>query len=274
MMDRVLVNGADVKVVSADDRGLLYGDGLFETCLAINGHVALWPRHMQRLAQGCARLQLQMPDPDLLAAEVAELATGYERVIVRIAVTRGRGPRGYAPQGAEQPTRIVHAFAQPAGSDVWSPVAMRLRWCTTRLAIQPALAGIKHLNRLEQVLARAEWQGADADEGLMRSMDGSVVCATAANLFIVSGGRIITPPLVDNGVAGVMRDQLMAMVPVDQQVLDVDDVMQADELFLTNAVRGVMSVATLDGRHWPRGPVTRRLLAHCAAQGLPPGAPR
>lgn len=272
MSDTVLVNGVFDKRVAADDRGLLYGDGLFETCLAINGTVALWPRHMQRLLDGCRRLQLEPPDAGVLATELAQLTAGHERVVVRITITRGSGPRGYAPHGAQRPTRILSASGMPADADVWLPAAMRLRWCTTRLPIQPALAGIKHLNRLEQVLARAEWQYGDMDEGLLRSMDGSVVCATAANLFIVSGGRIITPPLGDNGVAGVMRAQLMDMVQVDEQVLVVDDVMQADELFLTNAVRGIMPVATLAGRHWVSGAVTAALMARCADQGLPPGA--
>lgn len=272
MINAVLVNGLPNAGIAFDDRGLLYGDGLFETCLAVNGAVALWPRHMQRLAEGCGRLHLGMVNPAVLVAEVAQLAAGHARAVVRITITRGAGPRGYGPQGADQPTRIISAFPAPAVASGWSHAAMRLRWCTTRLAIQPALAGIKHLNRLEQVLARAEWQGADTDEGLLRSMDGSVVCATAANLFIVSDGRIITPPLGDNGVAGVMRGQLMDMAPVEQQVLNVDDVMQADELFLTNAVRGIMPVGQLDGRRWTLGTMTHALMMRCAAKGLPPGA--
>lgn len=272
MTTRVLVNGAPEPCVDVRDRGLTYGDGLFETCLLADGAIALWQWHMQRLLDGCRRLRLDAPEPAVLAAEAAHVAAGLAHAVVRVTITRGVGARGYAPQHNAPPTRIVSASPAPRTREDWSRGGMRLRWCTMRLSAQPALAGMKHLNRLENVLARAEWQGADIDEGLLRGMDGMVVGATAANLFVVRDGRIMTPPLTQCGVAGVMRAWIMDTEPVVQRELDVDDVMQADEIFLTNAVRGIMPVGHLAGRQWPVGPVTRRLMARCAMHGLPPGA--
>ncbi|HEX7112164.1 MAG TPA: aminodeoxychorismate lyase [Mizugakiibacter sp.] len=269
MTSRTRVDGVDGESVSALDRGLLYGDGLFETVLVVRGHAPLWPRHMARLAEGCARLGLPMPTADALWREVLEVTGGLERAVARISVTRGVGARGYAPPRPPQPTRIVNGSAAPAIPVDWYTRGIRVRFCELRLAAQPRLAGLKHLNRLEQVLARAEWGNADVAEGLLLDADGRVVCATAANLFVARGGRLATPALVRCGVAGVARAEVLER-HADAEVRDiaVEELMQADEIFLTSSVRGILPVRALPGRELAPGAFARGLQRAWRALGL------
>jgi len=265
----ILVNGALGGSIAADDRGLSYGDGLFETVLLVNDRAPLWSRHMARLAEGCARLLLPAPDVEQLARETAQAGAGLARVVVRITLTRGAGPRGYAMPDPARTTRIVAASPAPMTPPDWYYSGVRVRLCALRLGQQPRLAGIKHLNRLEQVLARAEWNAADIAEGILCDAGARVIGATAANLFAVIGGRLLTPALDRCGVAGVARAEVLAHRP-DCAVRDLTmtELMQADEVFLTNSVRGILPVTALDDRRWPIGPVARALQAHWRALGL------
>jgi 4-amino-4-deoxychorismate lyase len=250
MIGQRLINGVDSSSVSAEDRGLQYGDGLFETMLAAGGSIRHFGRHMQRLSEGCARLGIPLPAPELLAEDCRKVLEGLDRGVVKLILTRGPGPRGYRPPVEVMVTRIVacSAFkALPAGSD-----GLTLRICETRLGSNPQLAGLKHLNRLEQVLACAEWDDPEVAEGLMLSQDGRVVCATAANLFIARGGRLLTPEIVDCGVAGIMRGVVLSEAPslgIETCVaaLSLDDLRDAQEIFLTSATRGIRSVAKIEG---------------------------
>lgn len=269
MTSRTRVDGADNERVSALDRGLLYGDGLFETVLVVRGRAPLWPRHMARLADGCLRLGLPMPSVDTLWREVAEVTVGLERSVARISVTRGVGARGYAPPRPPRPTRIVNGFAAPAVPVDWYAHGIRVRFCELRLAAQPRLAGLKHLNRLEQVLARAEWDDAGVAEGLLLDADGRVVCATAANLFVARGGQLATPALERCGVAGVARAEVLARhADAEVREITVEELMQADEIFLTSSVRGILPVRALPGRELAPGAFARDLQRTWRALGL------
>lgn len=259
-MTRTLVDGVAQTQVRADDRGLLYGDGLFETILFVRGEAPLWPRHMTRLLEGCTRLRLPMPDANALAHEASVVCAGMDRAVVRLTITRGSGPRGYAPPTPTQPLRVVSASPAPEIPPGWYDRGVRVRCCDLRLSAQPPLAGIKHLNRLENVLARAEWSDASIAEGMLRDADGCVISATAANVFVVLGGRLVTPKLDRCGVAGVARAQVLAWCDaIDVRDLEMDELMRADEIFLTNAVRGIVPVTALDDRCWQVGPVARDL---------------
>lgn len=260
MTAHTLVDGAAVAQVPADDRGLLYGDGLFETIAYVCGRAPLWPRHMTRLAAGCARLGLPAPDATELEREAAAVCARLDRAVVRIALTRGTGPRGYAPPASPHPTRIVSAGSAPEIPPDWYHRGVRVRRCDLRLSEQPRLAGIKHLNRLENVLARAEWSDPAIAEGLLCDARGRMIGATAANVFAVCGGRLATPKVDRCGVAGVARAQVLAWrEDCEVRNLPMDELMQADEVFLTNAVRGIVPVTALDERRWPAGPVAREL---------------
>jgi len=266
---RSLINGDANGHVDANDRGLCYGDGLFETLLFLQGAAPLWPRHMARLVEGCARLALPAPDLELLARETAEVSAGLPRAIVRIIWTRGPAPRGYAAPERLQPLRIVAASPAPDIPPDWYENGIRMRECALRLSEQPRLAGIKHLNRLEQVLARAEWQGHAIAEGLLCDAQGRVVSATAANIFAVIDKSLLTPALEHCGVAGVARAEILAQ-HIDCTVgeMTMPQLLRADEVFVTSSVRGVVPVTALGERQWPVGDVARALMQQWRRRGL------
>jgi 4-amino-4-deoxychorismate lyase len=234
------------------DRGLAYGDGLFETVLVFAHQAVWWPAHWARLARGAAALGFGLPQREWLEAELGPLlSSAPDNAVLKLILTRGAGGRGYAADPELEPTLVLSVHAappQPAGPLV-------LRWCDTRLAIQPVLAGIKHLNRLEQVLARAEWRDPAIHEGLMLDTEGRVACATAANVFARIGGRWLTPPVHRRGVAGVARAWVLANAPdAAEAELTAADVESAEALFLCNAVRGILPVGRLGQKHWAPHP--------------------
>lgn len=268
MTARMLVNGLSGDTVSALDRGLSYGDGLFETIRFVGDSAPLWSRHMQRLDESCRRLQLPAPAALQLLREARAVAHDMPQSVVRMTLTRGIGARGYAPPVSPQVTRVVAAFEAPAMDGEMYFQGIRLRVCTTRLAEQPLLAGMKHLNRLEQVLARSEWDDPAVDEGLMRDMEGRMVSATAANLFVVHAGRVSTPALDRCGVAGVARAEVLAVTGASTVDLTPAELAGADEVFLTSSVRGILPVRAFGESAWQPGPVVRQMQAHWRALGF------
>lgn len=272
MTARVLVNGLAEDHVSALDRGLAYGDGLFETIRAINGMAPLWARHMPRLCDGCGRLGLPPPDAGVLSREFARVVDGIPDAVVKITLTRGRGERGYAPPESIDVTRVVAAFPTPLWPPDWYRDGIRVRCCALRLASQPRLAGVKHLNRLEQVLARGEWSDADVVEGLLFDQADNLVSATAANVFVGIDDVLLTPPVDICGVAGVLRGALLEALPDTRvRAMTKEELMRADEIFLTSSVRGVLPVRALDGRVLHAGGHARAAQAHWRALGFPGG---
>lgn len=237
---------APVPALDAQDRGLAYGDGVFETLRVQSGRAVWWQAHVERLAAGARRLGIPGPDPAWLAREAAQLlAQSPERAVLKLIYTRGGG-RGYGPPPAPQPSLVMALHELPAPL----PSRLALRWCETRLAVQPVLAGIKHLNRLEQVLARAEWQDEAVHEGVMLDTEGHVACATAANVFARIQGRWLTPKVDRCGVAGIARAWVMAQGLGTAAAFTAAQLEQAEAVFLCNAVRGILPVAALGQRHW------------------------
>lgn len=270
----VFVGERRVEGVPAGDRGLAYGDGLFETMRVHRGDVSWWDAHWARLALGAQRLGLALPREALVRSEAATLLDGGDGVL-KLVVTRGAGTRGYAPARDAVPTWILSSHPAPAPP---REGGLFVRWCDTRLAHQPRLAGLKHCNRLEQVLARGEWPapggpGGDAfDEGLMLDTDGRVAGATAANVFVFRDGGWQTPPVDRCGVAGICRAWLLREAAAAERPLAPGDVETAEAVVLCNAVRGILPVARLGARAWPPHPavaaLSRRLgAAHPAFAG-------
>jgi 4-amino-4-deoxychorismate lyase len=251
---RVLVDGQEGGRIDPLDRGLNYGDGLFETIAVLEGRPRFLDWHLERLAGGARRLGFPALDAALLRREIAAVTSGT-RCIVKLIVTRGSGTRGYRPPQPAVPRRIVGAWdwPEPPASAV---AGARVGWCRTRLGRNPALAGLKHLNRLEQVLARAEWDDDALDEGLMCDERGCVISGTQANLFARIAGRWVTSRLDQCGVAGVMRRAFSAWQaeqgsPVEERELARADIESASSLLLTNALVGAWPVRELDGRTIP-----------------------
>lgn len=251
----ILVNGTPAEVVSALDRGLAYGDGVFRTLRTRAGRPLWWQDHVAKLAADCAALQLDCPDAGVLHAEVCRVAEAGEGV-VKIILTRGAGARGYAlPQGRAA-TRVVLSAPLPAYAQADAPDAVALRWCALRLARQPRLAGIKHLNRLENVLARAEWDDPAIFEGVLCDDGGAVISGTMSNLLWIKDGTLFTPDLAECGVAGVARARLLRAaarrdIPIHIGRLPPDAILAADEIMVCNSVIGVRRAARLGNAEWP-----------------------
>lgn len=266
-MTRVLVDGVEGAGLDPLDRGLQYADGLFETVAWRRGGPRLWEFHLARLHEGCERLGLPRPGGEELLAEMAAAVGGTEAT-VKIIVTRGSGPRGYRPTAKPRTRRIVAAFEPAAAAQ---PGAWNVRTCATRLGRNPALAGLKHLGRLEQVLAQAEWRDPGIHEGLMQDDLGRVVCGTKSNLFARFGGRLLTPRVDECGVAGVMRRAVMGWargrgLEVDEVHLEAAALTRADESFCTNALVGARALATVDGRPVATGTLHEEFMAWLEAR--------
>lgn len=263
MGGRMLVNGDAIEQVSALDRGLAYGDGLFESIRLVGALAPLWSRHMQRLGEGCRRLRMPAPDTAQLWREVLQVSDKMAQSVVRITVTRGQGRRGYAPPDLIEPTRVVAAFAPPVMTGDAYLRGVRMRLCSLRLAEQPLLAGIKHLNRLEQVLARAEWEDPAIADGVLCDGRGRVISATMANLFAIVDGQLLTPALDRCGVAGVARAEVLSACPGARVgELTLDALLGATEVFLSSSVRGILPVQSLAERVYEPGVLSRQLQQH------------
>ena len=267
----ILVNGAAAAAVCALDRGLAYGDGVFRTFPARRGIPPHWQLHYAKLARDCAALGLAAPDSHVLAAEVKTACEETARAAVKIVITRGPSRRGYRYQGDEEPTRIVIADTQMEAPDRGRADGVRVRLCSTRLAHQPALAGVKHLNRLENVLARAEWNDPDIAEGLMCDADGNVIAGTMTNVFMLAKGVLATPRLDLCGVAGVTRERVLGHaarldLPCTVMTCTLKDVLRAEEVFVVNSLAGIWPVRELNGERREPGPVTRMLQAALAEE--------
>jgi 4-amino-4-deoxychorismate lyase len=258
----IMINGERTELLPATDRGLHYGDGLFETIAVVEGRLRLWNAHMERLQRGCEVLGLPLPDLQQLQEEALSLCGAVEHGVLKLVFTRGSGGRGYRPPQVASPQRILFSYPWPDFPDLSRGI--RLRVCQTPLACNPALAGIKHLNRLEQVLARAEWDAPEIHEGLMCDLDGRVKEGTMSNLFWVADGQLFTPDLSRCGVAGVMRAQVMALardlgIGVSMAEILPEELAQADEIFLTNSLIGIWPVGHFDGHDFPPGELTQGL---------------
>jgi 4-amino-4-deoxychorismate lyase len=251
------INGRRGKSIEVRDRGLQYGDGLFETMRVRRAGIRLLDFHLQRLYAGCSRLKIPRPSESSLRNELQRIAATRRDGVLKLILTRGHGTgksrSGYRPSGKERCTRIatLHPLtAAQRNADPEAPVRMRV--CRTPVSVNPALAGLKSLNRLDSVQARGEWKDERIWEGLMGDTEGRWVCGTMSNLFIRHGPVLSTPPVARSGVAGVMRRWVMenaagAQLRMREREVRWRDIQNADEVFMTNAVVGVRSVARIEG---------------------------
>jgi 4-amino-4-deoxychorismate lyase len=257
-------------VIPMNDRGLLYGDGLFETMRLSNGQVQFIDDHLQRLADGCKRLKIDVPDMTLLHYELQKLVGNHRDAVLKLVVTRGGGGRGYRPPVDAQPLRLWQLFA-PVSNDTQP---LTVRWCETRLARNALFAGMKHLNRLEQVMAQSEWNDAQIGEGLLTDTEGELICGTMSNVFLMVDGTMVTPDLRYCGVAGIMRKNILKTadelnLAVEVRAVRFEELYSASEVFVTNVVRGIRSVVTLlpsqfrdqqrDGYEWQSNEVATQI---------------
>ncbi|MDD2774672.1 MAG: aminodeoxychorismate lyase [Gallionella sp.] len=255
----MLVNGVTSDSISIRDRGLLYGDGVFRTVCVRRGIAQHWALHYQKLHHDCISLVIPCPDFALLTAELELLLTQHRDAVFKIIVTRGVGARGYAPSSTAQTTHIWDVAPLPVYPKHYVALGIEARFCDLRLGCQPRLAGIKHLNRLENVMAAAEWQDANIPEGLLLDVEEHVIEGTRSNVFLVINQRLVTPDLSRCGVAGLQRDRILAHTPVEVRRVTVEALLRAEEVFLVNSLIGVWSIRALAGRRWDDFPVAKMM---------------
>lgn len=260
----MLVNGKQGNSINISDRGLLYGDGVFRTLRVLNGKAQHWPLHYQKLQHDCIALGIVCPGMPLLSAELDCLLVQHPDGVAKLIITRGPGVRGYAPPAQTTPTYLWDISPLPDYPADRTTLGIKARICQLRLSRQPQLAGIKHLNRLENVLAAAEWSDVDIAEGLLMDAKENVIEGTRSNLFVVSQGKLITPDLSDCGVAGVQRDRVIAWavqhnMPLQVRDVRLDEVLHADELFVVNSIIGMWPIRELEQRCWSDFPVAAKI---------------
>lgn len=262
------VNGSPGEQVPASNRGLHYGDGLFEVMAVKDGRVLLAGFHLDRLFEGAERLHIALPSRAALQQELVNTARDQQRAVLKLVVTRGGRAEAYRPLDSSIASRVLMRFVWPNYPAAWAERGVHLRICDTHFGHNVRLAGLKHLNRLEQVLAQSEWSAADdLQEGLMTDAEGSVISGSASNVFAwLSHGVLATPSLRLCGVAGVMRRYLLekarsAGLPLRIATLSLTELMKAQEIFLTNVLIGVWPVVRIGHWKYAVGPVTRQMQA-------------
>ena len=259
-----MVNGQAAEHISSLDRGLLYGDGLFETIAVRQGRPRFWEDHLQRLQRGCEALDLTDPDYPVLHREVVQLIGTDKQCVIKVIVTRGMGDRGYSPV-QQTPTRIVQKFPWPDFPPAFTDPGIDVTLCDFRLSQQPKLAQIKHLNRLEQVLARSEWKD-EYQEGLVCDIQDHIIEATAGNVFFEMDNRLITPDLKQCGVAGVLRGQIIHYcnhhdIELSIRDFNLKEVTGIEAMFVCNSIAGIWPVRRFNTLQLSRSAVTEKLMS-------------
>lgn len=255
-----LINGSFDQTISAFDRGFMYGDGVFRTMQVCNGMPVNWPLHYQKLVADCAVIGIVCPGPELLISDFQQLISiddilENKTEVVKVIVTRGVGARGYAPPAVTVPTRVLIKSAMPQYAALNYEQGVHLCVCETQLATQIKLAGIKHLNRLENVLARMEWRDEAIFDGLLLDQQGNVIECTMSNIFARFGEKFITPELSRCGVAGITRQRILGLhkvlrLEIHETNFKLDELLQADEVIICNSLYGAFQVQTIATKTW------------------------
>jgi 4-amino-4-deoxychorismate lyase len=255
----MLVNGEKCNTIAVMDRGFQYGDGLFETIEVCQNTPIFLEKHLQRLNRDSQRLLLPKLNLELLRSEISQLCQNAGNAVLKIIVTRGAGGRGYRQPDEIQPPRILSLHPFPDYPKRYYTDGIVARICTTRLGLNPTLAGMKHLNRLEQVLARAEWNDSEIHEGIMLDFNGRVIEGTMTNLFYAKNGELFTASLHLCGIAGILRGWIFEQVRVIEQDFFVDDLFAADEIFVCNSIIGICGVRQIENQHFKISEMTQKL---------------
>jgi 4-amino-4-deoxychorismate lyase len=255
----MLVNGKFADTISVADRGFQYGDGLFETIEISQNTPIFLEQHLQRLNQDSQRLFLPKLNLDLLHSEISQLCQNAGNAVLKIIITRGAGGRGYRQPDQIQPTRILSLHSFPDYPKNFYTDGIVARICNTRLGLNPTLAGIKHLNRLEQVLARAEWNDAAIHEGIMLDFNGRVIEGTMTNLFYAKNNQLFTASLNLCGIKGILRAWTFEQIPIVEHDFFIEDLFNADEIFVCNSVMGICGIRQIEQQHFSIGEITKKL---------------
>ncbi len=260
-MSSVLINGIAAEYVSVFDRGLHYGDGLFETIACTGGRPQFVEHHLERMARGARVLDIPCPDRSLFLDDIRRLLEDSRRnSVIKLMLIRGQGKRGYRYDRRSLPTRVCMLAAWPEYVDRWQRHGVSTQFCATKVSGNPGAHGIKSLNRLENVLASGELRDA-IDEGFLSDADGNVIEGTMSNFFAVSGDALVTPDLSRGGIQGIMRDRIIdiareAGIELETRHINRDELLGARELFICNSVIGLCPVRRLEQVGFNTGEMT------------------
>lgn len=262
MTQVVLINGEEQSKVSIFNRNMQYGDGLFETCIAKNNGILFWPNHLARLNKGCEKLNIIKIDQSYWISDLkkAFALSEYNNFIVKLILSRGDSSRGYGYKDDIVPVRVVII------SEIKKTVAnnsFRLEYSDSGYHSNPQLAGIKHCNRLEQILARSNLS---SDEGIMLDENKNVISVTQGNIYLVIENTLLTPKLDKCGVVGTRRSLILELakslnIEVKEDLISADKLKQADEVFISNSVIGIQSVKSIEGDILGDNPLTEEIKA-------------
>ncbi|MCZ6803899.1 MAG: aminodeoxychorismate lyase [Proteobacteria bacterium] len=270
-----LVNGQPCNKIGINDRGLQYGDGLFETIAVQDDTLLCWDKHISRLEQGCNRLNIPIPDQDILKNEASLLINSIDRGVIKVIITRGQGGRGYALPDTLESTRIVSLYPWPEYPNENSITGINTLICHYQYALNPILAGIKHLNRLEQILARSEWTDVSITEGIVLDQHKNVIEGTMSNLFYIINDTLCTPDLSACGVEGIIRQKIIELatdlkIDVCIKKTSFELLSDADEVFVCNSIIGVWPVKMIGQQSFLVGNKTNEIKLALQARNFIP----
>jgi 4-amino-4-deoxychorismate lyase len=265
-----LINGSFNQAISPFDRGFAYGDGVFRTIKMQGGLPECWPQHYQKLVADCAAINIVCPSAELLMSDLSQLFLGdAENVdlhaVAKIIITRGEGNRGYTPPAITAPMRVVLKSPMPDYPQDRFTHGVTLTVCETRLAAQPLLAGVKTLNRLENVLARMEYSNPDIAEGIMLDAQGNVIECTAANIFARFSNTLITPSLTQCGIAGITRQRIIELanslkLKTSIETFDLDKLLAADEVIICSSLYGAWQVKAVQVKNMQENMIQQHVI--------------
>ena len=259
-----LINGNSNYTISPLDRGFAYGDGIFRTLIMREGQPENWPLHYQKLVADCAAINIVCPSAEILMSDLAQLFLPTETAVAKIIITRGEGERGYAPPAITAPMRVVLKTAMPNYPKSYSAQGVNLHVCKTQLAAQPLLAGVKHLNRLENVLARMEWTDPTIADGIMLDHQNNVIECTAANIFARFNDTLITPDLSQCGIAGITRQRIIEhsklwSLKIEINQINLEQLLSADEVIISSSLFTAWQVQHILHKNWQPSPLANNI---------------
>lgn len=244
-----LVNGIQQSHIDIENRGLAYGDGLFTTAKISNGSIQYLSAHIERLFLGCIKLGILPPLRDELIEQLTAVAKNHSQAVLKVMITAGNGGRGYARAKSNGHDLIIMVYDYPKHYDELANTGLNLGISKQQIGLNPMLAGLKHLNRLEQVLLREELSTRAEDDLLVTNIQNEVIEATSANLFFTLKGKLHTPDMVQSGVNGIMRQAILERYPdTNVKSVTLNEMAKAEAMFICNCVMGVMPVAYFNGR--------------------------
>lgn len=265
-MPGIIINGVATEYVSAKDRGLHYGDGIFETIACVDQRLQFWQQHMARMSLAAEKLGLIFPGEQNFLDDIQQLLSAENTAancVIKLMLTRGNSDRGYRVTDASRVCRIAMLTDWPVHIEDIRQQGARVRLCQTQVAMQPQLADIKHLSRIENVMARKEWQD-EFDEGLMPDFHNHIIEGTMSNLFAVRDGVLYTPSLESCGINGIIRQQMISIVSalgleLQETHMNQADLLAMDELMLTNSLIGIWPVREFAGKTYSPANMTQQL---------------